>query len=101
MNCVKLQKVLLKPLLIDSSFLLKDLLSTLAFTDSAKGVLFIDTETNSVFPVKDYEFSEDPYLAAQDATAIAVVTEWDLYKNLDYERIFRSMKKISALIFFS
>lgn len=36
-------------------------------------------------------YEEDPYLAAQDAHAIAVMTEWDLYKELDYERIYRGM----------
>ncbi len=36
-------------------------------------------------------FEEDPYRAAEGAHAIAVLTEWDLYRTLDYERIFRSM----------
>jgi len=36
-------------------------------------------------------FEEDPYKAAEGAHAIALLTEWDLYRNLDYERIFRSM----------
>jgi len=36
-------------------------------------------------------FEEDPYKAAEGAHAIALLTEWDLYRTLDYERIFRSM----------
>jgi len=40
----------------------------------------------------------DPYEAANDAYAIAIVTEWSDFKNLDYERIFKSMKK-PAFIF--
>ncbi|MCF8061807.1 MAG: nucleotide sugar dehydrogenase [Deltaproteobacteria bacterium] len=36
-------------------------------------------------------FEEDPYKAAEGAHAIAVLTEWDLYRGLDYERIYRSM----------
>ncbi len=36
-------------------------------------------------------FEEDPYKAAEGAHAVAVLTEWDLYRTLDYERIFQSM----------
>lgn len=36
-------------------------------------------------------FEEDAYKAAQGAHAIAIMTEWKLYKELDYERIFASM----------
>ncbi len=39
----------------------------------------------------DVAFEEDPYKAADGAHAIAVVTEWDLFRTLDYERIFRGM----------
>ncbi len=38
-------------------------------------------------------FVEDPYEAACGSDAIAVMTEWDLYAGLDYERIFRLMAK--------
>jgi UDPglucose 6-dehydrogenase len=38
-------------------------------------------------------FEEDPYAAAAGAHAIAVATEWDIYKTLDYKRIFDSMQK--------
>jgi len=37
------------------------------------------------------EYLDDPYEAAQGCNAIALVTEWDLYRELDYERIFSSM----------
>lgn len=36
-------------------------------------------------------FETSPYKAAKGAHAIAVLTEWDIYKNLDYERLFKSM----------
>ena len=39
------------------------------------------------------EFEEDPYEAAKDAHAIAILTEWDVYRTLDYRRIFDSMAK--------
>lgn len=42
-------------------------------------------------------FEDDPYLAAEKAHAIAVLTEWELYKNLDYEKIIRSMEKPSFI----
>jgi UDPglucose 6-dehydrogenase len=43
-------------------------------------------------------FEPDPYVAANGAHAIAVLTEWPQYKELDYERIFQSMVK-PAFIF--
>jgi UDPglucose 6-dehydrogenase len=43
-------------------------------------------------------FEPDPYEAVQDAHAIAIITEWPQYKELDYQRIFDSMVK-PAFIF--
>ena len=43
-------------------------------------------------------FETDPYKAAQGAHAIAVMTEWKLYTELDYERILASMSQ-PAFIF--
>ena len=39
----------------------------------------------------------DPYKAAEGAHAIALMTEWDEYKTLDYKRIFDSMEKPAFL----
>lgn len=36
---------------------------------------------------------EDPYEACKDAHAIAVLTEWDEFKNYDWQRIYDNMKK--------
>jgi len=47
---------------------------------------------------KDIEYEEDPYKAAKGAHGIAVVTEWDLYRNLDYKKIYDKMEK-PAFIF--
>jgi len=44
------------------------------------------------------EFETDPYKAADGAHAIAILTEWDEYKKLDYKRIFKAMNK-PAFIF--
>jgi len=43
-------------------------------------------------------YVEDPYEAAEGCNAIAVLTEWDQYAQLDYARIFKSMRK-PAFIF--
>jgi UDPglucose 6-dehydrogenase len=37
------------------------------------------------------EFEPDPYLAARGSHAIAILTEWPQFTELDYERIFESM----------
>jgi UDPglucose 6-dehydrogenase len=44
------------------------------------------------------KYSNDPYDAASGAHAIAIMTEWKLYKELDYKRIYESMEK-PAFIF--
>jgi len=44
------------------------------------------------------EYEPDPYRAAADAQAIAVITEWEIYRKLDFGKIFASMRK-PAFIF--
>ena len=57
---------------------------------------------NAKMDLKGYndliEYEEDPYKAAHKSHAIAVLTEWDLYKELDYEKIYEEMEK-PAFIF--
>lgn len=43
------------------------------------------------------EYEEDPYKAAEGAHAVALLTEWDCYRDLDYRRIFDSMEKPAYL----
>jgi len=43
-------------------------------------------------------FNEEPYVAVDGCDAVAVMTEWDVYTGLDFERIYRSMAK-PAFIF--
>ncbi len=43
-------------------------------------------------------YMNDPYEAVKEANAIVVITEWDIYKELDYKRIFSLMSK-PAFIF--
>ncbi|MDG5815251.1 UDP-glucose 6-dehydrogenase [Chitinispirillales bacterium ANBcel5] len=48
--------------------------------------------------IDNVEFIDDPYEAAKGAHAIAVMTEWDEYRNLDYQQIFSVMEQ-PAFIF--
>lgn len=47
---------------------------------------------------KYIHYIQDPYEAASGCDAIALITEWDLYKDLDYQKIYESMNK-PAFIF--
>ena len=38
-------------------------------------------------------FEADPYCAAEGAHAVALLTDWKLYQDLDYQRILRSMER--------
>ena len=42
-------------------------------------------------------FIEDPYYAAAGCHALAIMTDWNLYKKLDYKKIYNSMVKPAFL----
>ncbi len=42
-------------------------------------------------------FASDPYTAAEGAHALAILTEWEVYRQLDYARIFASMEQPAFL----
>jgi UDPglucose 6-dehydrogenase len=42
---------------------------------------------------ENLELLESPYEAAQGAHALAIMTEWELYRSLDWEKIYDSMEK--------
>jgi UDPglucose 6-dehydrogenase len=46
---------------------------------------------------KDLCFEIDPYRATDGANAVALLTDWQFYRNLDYERIFQSMEQPAFL----
>jgi len=46
----------------------------------------------------DIEVNQDPYLASNAAHGLLILTEWDEFKRLDYQRIYDSMQK-PAFIF--
>lgn len=43
-------------------------------------------------------YEEDPYEAAKDADAIALLTDWSAYNNLDFQKLYEIMRK-PAFIF--
>jgi len=60
-------------------------LNKLSSREKSKNEQFLSVEVN-------------PYDAASNSHAIAILTEWDEFKNLDWNKIFKSMKK-PAFIF--
>ena len=50
-------------------------------------------EDNTPHLKKSMQLQPDPYTAAEGAHAIAVMTEWDEFKTLDYQRMYDSMHK--------
>ncbi len=57
-------------------------------TDLAQPAVLPDGHTNDRLVI-----THDPYEAAAGAHAVAILTEWDEFKSLDYERIYASMMK--------
>lgn len=58
----------------------------------------IDNAKKDLSDIKDsVSFDEDPYRAAEGSHAIAILTEWAVYKTLDYKRIYDSMEKPAFL----
>ena len=54
----------------------------------------LDNARNDLRELGDkVEYSSDPYAAAAGAHAIALVTDWKEFRELDYERIFDAMQK--------
>jgi len=48
--------------------------------------------------IKDHvKFIEDPYEAARGCHALLVLTDWNIYRDLDYRKIYRSMIKPAFL----
>ncbi len=58
----------------------------------------INAETDLADIKEKISFIEDPYDAAKGCDAIAVMTEWDIYAALDFEKIYGNMRK-PAFIF--
>ncbi|PKN70226.1 MAG: nucleotide sugar dehydrogenase [Deltaproteobacteria bacterium HGW-Deltaproteobacteria-12] len=57
--------------------------------------------TNAALDLADEKgaiaYMEDPYRAAAGCHALVILTDWDLYKKLDYKKIYKSMVKPAFL----
>jgi UDPglucose 6-dehydrogenase len=42
---------------------------------------------------ENLEFDDSPYEASHGAHAVAIMTEWDLYRSLDWKKIYKAMEK--------
>jgi len=58
----------------------------------------LDNARKDLDGLPGFSFEDDPYAAARGAHAIALMTGWPEYRELDYERIYRTMEK-PAFIF--
>ncbi len=47
--------------------------------------------------LKNVRLEEDPYKAAEGADALALLTDWDEYKDLDFKKVYQSMRKPAFL----
>jgi len=45
----------------------------------------------------DIKYIDDPYQAASGCHALVILTDWDIYRRLDYKKIYRSMVKPAFL----
>ena len=53
----------------------------------------LDNARQDLHEVKeDLSFEADPYCATEGAHAVVLLTDWKLYRDLDYQRILRSME---------
>ena len=63
--------------------------------------IFHDLLQDPVLPNGDKNphvtLSSCPYAAAEEADAVLILTEWDAFRALDYERIYRGMRKPAFL----
>lgn len=57
----------------------------------------LDNARIDLAEVEGIAYQEDPYKAAVGAHAVAIMTEWDLYRTLEWEKIFDVMEKPAFL----
>ena len=58
----------------------------------------LNNAQNDLQDLENLEFTEDPYKAAEGVHGIALITDWEEYCKLDYQKIFDKMEK-PAFIF--
>jgi len=57
----------------------------------------LDNAEKDLSELSNVTFEKDPYKASLDAHAVVVLTEWDIYKSLDYQNVFDGMLKPAFL----
>ncbi|KAI9340423.1 UDP-glucose/GDP-mannose dehydrogenase family, NAD binding domain-containing protein [Zopfochytrium polystomum] len=61
----------------------------------------MDLTEKDVCTVEEYkkrvEIFRDPYMCAEQVDAVVICTEWDMFKTLDYKRIYDGMKKPACI----
>ena len=55
-------------------------------------------ESNFEKKLKQIHFCKDPLLSVENSHGIALITEWDIFKEMDFELVFKKMEK-PAFIF--
>ncbi len=58
----------------------------------------LDNARKDLAHLTQVDFEADPYKAAEETDAILIMTEWDCYRELDWAKIYASMRK-PALLF--
>jgi len=79
-----------------SIYITKKLLEEKAFV-TISDPKALDNAKRDFNNIQGITYEIDPYKATYESHAILILTEWDLYKNLDYNRIFKNMKKPSFI----
>jgi len=77
-----------------------------ALMDEKADIVIYDPKVTAVEVYRDLDYArgdqlareavqvvDDPYTALEGAHALAVLTEWDVFRELDYQRVFDKMKK--------
>ncbi|QXD23376.1 UDP-glucose 6-dehydrogenase [Opitutia bacterium ISCC 51] len=63
--------------------------------------IFLDLSESEVdengIPNRNVEIAEDAYAACEGAHAVAILTEWDMFKDLDYQRVYDAMEKPACI----
>ena len=58
----------------------------------------LDNAKKDLIDLENIKYEQDPYKASKEADAIAILTDWNEYKDLDYKKIYDGMRK-PAFIF--
>jgi len=57
----------------------------------------LENARKELIGVQGVSFHEDPYEAAENVHAVALLTDWQCYRELDYAKVFDRMEKPAFL----